>query len=159
MKNNLNPLAVAEQTLAHEIRSLPEVSGLFGDVETGVLAASQEDFGEKLASLLESSLGAGIVVSCTGTKGDVWRNDACGMSDVARFRVEIKTSLLMASERRQSATDLSDVIVAALDGEVFEEPFFPDGVLFAGMDVADFEDFSRIVTLNFEARILLKPNH
>ena len=80
------------------------------------------------------------------------------MSDVARFRVEIKTSLLMASERRQSATDLSGAIIAALDGEVFEEPFFPDGVLFSGMDVADFEDFSRVVTLNFEARILLKPN-
>lgn len=158
MKNNLNTIAVAEQTLTHEIRSLPEVSGLFGDVATGVLAASQEDFGEKLASLLESSLGAGIVVSCAGTKGDVWRNDACGMSDVARFRVEIKTSLLMASERRQSATDLSGAIIAALDGEVFEEPFFPDGVLFSGMDVADFEDFSRVVTLNFEARILLKPN-
>lgn len=155
MKNNLNPLAVSELAFADEIRGLPDVAGLFGDVEIGVLAVSQEDFGEKLNALLESSLGAGIVVSCTGTRGEVWRN-AEGMSDVALFRVEIKTALLMASGYRQSASDIAHSIVCALDGIVFAEPFYATGVRFTGMDFADFEDFTRVATVNFEARIFLK---
>ena len=39
---NTNPFAEAERTLVEEIRAVPEISGLFDDVETRVFAHNFE---------------------------------------------------------------------------------------------------------------------
>lgn len=162
-KDNANPFAAAEFALRDLIRGIPEVSGLFGDaVETHVFGPCEEGFAAKLESVLASTLGTGIVVAFTGMSGAAERHFRAGfraeLSDEARFRVEIRTSLLLASEHRMSATDLAAAIVGALDCAALGEPFVSGGgVFYAGTDVADFEDMTRVVTLNFTARVVVAP--
>lgn len=154
MKNLYNPFAVCEQTLAEEIRRLPEVSGLFSDVDLQVLATSGENFADKLESIIRTSVGQGVVVSCTGTANNVWCTDGV-LSDVALIKVEIKGSILMADGNPEPATSIACAILRSIVGAYFDTPFLPEPVRFAGMSIADFEDFTRIVTLSLEARIFL----
>ena len=51
-------------------------------------------------------------------------------------------------------TDVATAIVRALDLAEFDAPFVGP-VLYSATEVADFDDFSRIVTLSFEAKIAL----
>lgn len=151
MKLNDNPFAVAEQTLAYEIRTLPEVSGLFTSVETSVLAQSQESFPVLLDHIVNQSLGQGIVVAFVGTAPEIWRSEH-SRSDLARFRVEINTSALMAEERMQSSLDTACAIIRALDGVEFSHPFLGP-ILYTGTSVQDTNDGHRVATITFEARI------
>lgn len=156
---NTNPFAEAERTLVEEIRAIPEVSGLFGDVETQVFGACDEDFAAKIEALIATGIGTGVVVACAGTAGTPSRffGGADGASprlaDTARFRVEVKTRLLDAA-RESSATDVATAIVRSLDLAEFDAPF-AGPVLYSATEVADFDDFSRVVTLSFEAKIAL----
>lgn len=153
-KDNVNPFAEAEFALRDLIRGIPEVSGVFDDAETQVFAASQEDFGEKIASLLAGTLGSGICVATEGTSGEIRRDKDGRLSDVVRWRVEIKTSLLLAEGTPRSATDLAAAVIRTLEGTRFDAPFSSlDFVRYAGAEIADFDDGSRVVTLRFAARV------
>lgn len=154
MKNYFNPFAICEQTLAEEIRRLPEVSGFFSSVEAHVLAVSEEDFASKLESGISCTLGQGVVVSCTGTAGTPQCIDGV-LSDVAQIKVEIKGSILMADGNPEPATTIAAAILRSVVGASFEDPFSAEPVKFSGLSIADFEDFTRVVTLSLEARILL----
>ena len=126
-KRNTNPFAEAERTLVEEIRAIPEVSGLFGDVETQVFGACDEDFAAKIEALIATGIGTGIVVAFTGTAGTpsrfFGRADGASprLADTARIRVEVKTRLLDA-DRSTSATDVATAIVRALDRAEFDAP-------------------------------------
>lgn len=154
MKNFYNPLAICEETIAEEIRQLPEVSGLFSDTSLCVLATSGENFAAKLEAGIRTSTGQGVVVSCTGTTNNPQYVDGV-LSDIVQIKVEVKGSILMADGNPEASTTVACAILRSLVGVSFEEPFAPDPVKFAGMSIADFEDFTRIVTLSLEARIFL----
>lgn len=154
-KDSVNPFSESEFAIRDFVRGVPEVAGFFGDASQ-VFAASQEDFGSKLKSMLAGSFGTGVCVSTEGTSGSVWRESNGRLSDESRFKVDVKTSLVLSAERKLSGTDVAAAIIRELDGTIFVEPFHPsDCVRYTGTEIADFDDMTRIVTVRFTARIFL----
>lgn len=154
-KDNANPFSEAEFTIRDFVRGVPEVAGFFGE-SSSVFAASQEDFGSKLKSMLAGTFGSGICVSTEGTSGDVRREANGRLSDETRIKIDVKTSLVLSAERRLSGTDVAAAIIRELDGVMFDAPFHPDDfVRYKGTEIADFDDFTRLVTVRFSARIFL----
>ena len=152
-KSNTNPFAVAELTLAQEIRSSTEISGIFDGEPVSVFAACEEDLSGKIRRAIARGVGQCVCVRTESAEAAERENG--GLRAKVRLVVEVTANGATASQRRKSTSDLAFAIVAALDGALFEPPFTEMPVLWTGSDVYD-DGVLYGVALRFEANILLK---
>lgn len=151
-KNNINPLSMAELTIAQEIRSVVEVSGVFDGESVSVFARAEEDFLQKIEHSVEKSIGQTIAVSGVSVDAPV-RTGGALMATV-HLSVEVCSNGVLSDDRKKSTADLALAIIAALDGTAYEVPFTPMPVLYVGSEIYE-DSESYVHQARFDAQIFL----
>lgn len=127
MKQNLNPIAAAEQGLAVFLAGVPAVSAILDAAGTGevpVFAATTENIEQTILRQISQGVGQIVVVAFERTTEVLH-----GTGTPARvvFSVTVTSPGVLAENAIRSTTDLGCAIIEAIEGVQFDLPFF-DGI-------------------------------
>ncbi len=124
-KENLNPIALAEQGIVDFLKSVPAIAGLFSrESAIPVFASTDESASKLFDARIRRSLGQSILVGFTGFTEVVHATlSKQGTFGNGAFNVDIYAPGMLSLSKIKTTSDLAFAVVEALDGVVFAEPF------------------------------------
>lgn len=124
-KENLNPIALAEQGVVDFLKSVPAIAGLFSkEIAIPVFASTDESSSKLFDARIRRALGQCVLVGFAGLTEVIHATlRKKGTFGNGIFNVDIYAPGILSLSKIKTTSDLAVAVVEALDGVLFADPF------------------------------------